>query len=263
MVKAVRLWTMASNLNRTSSFFLQTWVILLHLLWLEAVWPCTTDALLGQAAVHPLSRLDRPAVTHHTVKPWAGVFEMWQHNQFPWFMVTPKRRMCWVTRQLKKESRRGNADDSNHQMITAEGAHLLSLAATIRTILQATWPHCETLLTPVGGFICFAISLQIRVCTCGTRLLQLIFSTMMMMIITFFIIIIVSLLLRVPSFLFLCLQSSNIFLHHSNSFAIADHWVKKWSGDFLPLWECNFKQQFFTSDAAKVHLEGILRLSSA
>lgn len=82
-------------------------MILLHLLWWEDVWPCTRDALLGQPAVHPLSRLDRPAVTHHAVKPWAGVFEMWQHNQFPWFIVTPKRRVCWVTRQLKEESRRG------------------------------------------------------------------------------------------------------------------------------------------------------------
>lgn len=44
----------------------------------------------GQPAVHPLSRLDRPAVTHYAVKPWAGVFEMWQRNQFPWFMITPK-----------------------------------------------------------------------------------------------------------------------------------------------------------------------------
>lgn len=44
----------------------------------------------GQPAVHPLSRLDRPAVTHSAVKPWAGGFEMWQHNQFPWFMITPK-----------------------------------------------------------------------------------------------------------------------------------------------------------------------------
>lgn len=44
----------------------------------------------GQPAVHPLSRLDRPAVTHSAVKPWAEGFEMWQHNQFPWFMITPK-----------------------------------------------------------------------------------------------------------------------------------------------------------------------------
>lgn len=44
----------------------------------------------GQPAVHLLSRLDRPAVTHYAVKPWAGVLEMWQHNQFPWFMITPK-----------------------------------------------------------------------------------------------------------------------------------------------------------------------------
>lgn len=46
----------------------------------------------GQPAVHPLSRLDRPAVTHSAVKPWAGVFEMWQHNQFPWFMITPPKK---------------------------------------------------------------------------------------------------------------------------------------------------------------------------
>lgn len=43
-----------------------------------------------QPAVHPLSRLDRPAVTHSAVKPWAEGFEMWQHNQFPWFMITLK-----------------------------------------------------------------------------------------------------------------------------------------------------------------------------
>lgn len=45
----------------------------------------------GQPAVHPLSRLDRPTVTYSAVKPWARGFEMWQHNQFPWFMIILKR----------------------------------------------------------------------------------------------------------------------------------------------------------------------------
>lgn len=41
----------------------------------------------GESNSHLLSRLDRPPVTHHAVKPWPGVFEIWQHNQFPWFMT--------------------------------------------------------------------------------------------------------------------------------------------------------------------------------
>lgn len=52
--------------------------------------PSSWLALLHERAsewAHLLSRLDRPPVTHHAVKPWPGVFEMWQHNQFPWFMT--------------------------------------------------------------------------------------------------------------------------------------------------------------------------------
>lgn len=49
-----------------------------------------TGSSAGQPAVHPLSRLDRPAVTQSAVKTWAEGFEMWQHNQFPWFMITSK-----------------------------------------------------------------------------------------------------------------------------------------------------------------------------
>lgn len=160
-----------------------------------------------------------------------------------------KRRACWVTRQQKKESRRVNGDDGSLQASTAEGTHLLCLASTICTIFQEPWPQRETLLAPVGGFICFVISL-----------LKPTFSIT----IAFFIIIIISLLLVLHH----CCSSksnqrSNIFLHHSNASITVDHWVKKWSRGFLPLWECNFKQQYFTSDAAKVHLEGILHLSSA
>lgn len=104
---------------------------------------------------------------------------MWQHNQFPWFMDTPKRKPCWVTRQLKKESRRGNADDSSQQTSTAEGTYLLSLAATIYNPpggMTTTWDFIDS-----GGRTCFVISLQSMVCAFGTSLLKL----------TFFIIIII------------------------------------------------------------------------
>lgn len=105
-------------------------------------------------------------------------------------MDTPKRKPCWVTRQLKKESRRGNADDSSQQTSTAEGTYLLSLAATIYNPpggMTTTWDFIDS-----GGRTCFVISLQIRVCAFGTSLLKLTFSMMIIIIIiTFFIIIII------------------------------------------------------------------------
>lgn len=59
--------------------------------------PSSWLALLHERAserAHLLSRLDRPPVTHHAVKPWPGVFEMWQHNQFPWFMTGLREAEC-------------------------------------------------------------------------------------------------------------------------------------------------------------------------
>lgn len=142
-----------------------------------------------------------------------------------------KRRACWVTRQLKKESRRGNADDSSQQTSTAEGTHLLSLAATICTILQGTSPRWEMLLTPVGAFICFcdhfadySLCLLHQFAEIGflhdddgdhhhhSYFLHHHYHP---------------LLLTLHNCFPLC-QSSIIFLHHSNASATADHRVKEW-----------------------------------
>lgn len=84
-----------------------------------------TGSSPGQPAVHLLSRLDRPAVTHSAVKPWAGGFEMWQHNQFPWFMITPERRARWATGQLKEESRRGMLTTDKSTAMYSSGVLLL------------------------------------------------------------------------------------------------------------------------------------------
>lgn len=103
----------------------------------------------GQAAVHPLSRLDRPAVTHSSVNPWAGGFEIWQHNQFPWFMMAPKRGRA---ERLGSWERKAEGEMLTRTTAMYSSTDTLLLALSVQDILQNTLQLWESLLIPVETF---------------------------------------------------------------------------------------------------------------